>query len=151
MILSGDFYQLPPVANTLLGDPGKPCFSSPWFDECFPHIVCLKIIHQQSETNLINCINELEKGEISNESLELINSLSRPMNEEDSCVQLFARNVDVDLFNYNKLLNLTGELKVYKAHDEGDQHYLSKMIAPKNLGLKVGCPVMLLKNLTDSL
>lgn len=37
VILAGDFYQLPPVANELIGDPGNHCFKLSWFNNCFPH------------------------------------------------------------------------------------------------------------------
>lgn len=111
----------------------------------------LNIIHRQSETDLIKCVNELELGEPTDESIAFLKSLDRPLPNEDQCVNLFARNYDVDVFNYNKIQNLPGELKLYKAKDEGSEHYLQKFMAPKNLGLKLGCPVMLLKNLTNLL
>ena len=151
VILAGDFYQLPPVANELIGDPGNHCYKLHWFDTCFPHKVILKIIHRQSETDLIKCVNELELGEPTDESIAFLKSLDRPLPNEDQCVNLFARNYDVDVFNYNKIQNLPGELKLYKAKDEGSEHYLQKFMAPKNLGLKLGCPVMILKNLTNLL
>jgi hypothetical protein len=34
---------------------------------------------------------------------------------------------------------VAGELKIYKSVDEGSNYYLDKYLAPKNLGLKVGC------------
>lgn len=37
-------------------------------------------------------------------------------------------------------------LNFYKAKDEGSEHYLNKFLAPKNSGLKAGCPVMLVRN-----
>jgi ATP-dependent exoDNAse (exonuclease V) alpha subunit len=30
VILVGDFYQLPPIANKLIGDPGNHCYKLPW-------------------------------------------------------------------------------------------------------------------------
>jgi hypothetical protein len=39
-----------------------------------------------------------------------------------------------DFFCYFKYL-----LKIYKSVDEGSNYYLDKFLAPKNLGLKVGC------------
>ena len=37
VILAGDFLQLPPVANELVGDRGLHDFNVPWFNRCFPH------------------------------------------------------------------------------------------------------------------
>ncbi|CAG2185521.1 PIF1 [Mytilus edulis] len=151
VILVGDFYQLPPVSNELYGDPGNLCFRLPWFESYFPHKINLHIVHRQDEHNLITCINELEVGDPSDESVAFLQSLNRPLQDEAGSVQLFARNIDVDMFNYNKLNQIQGELQTYHSVDEGSAHYINKFLAPKNLGLKVGCPVMLIKNLSDVL
>ncbi|CAC5394981.1 PIF1 [Mytilus coruscus] len=83
--------------------------------------------------------------------LAFLNSLNRPTENEKNAVQLFARNLDVDLFNYNKLQSMPGKLKVYKAQDQGSEHYLNRTLAPKNLGIKHDCNTMLVKNLSESL
>ena len=44
-------------------------------------------------------------------------------------VHLFARNLEVDVYNYHKLQSLEGEMKVYHSQDEGSQHYLNKFVA----------------------
>lgn len=99
IILGGDFYQLPPVANEIIGDPGNHCFKLSWFNNCFPHKVKLHTIHRQSDTTLIKCINELEVGDPSDESVAFLKSLDRPLLNEEKCIPLFARNYDVNLFN----------------------------------------------------
>lgn len=139
VILAGDFLQLPPVANELVGDRGLHCFNVPWFNRCFPHKIKLNFIHRQSDTTLIKCINALEKGNVSDEDVAFINSLSRSLENEENCVHLFSRNIDVDIHNYTKIQTVAGELKIYKSVDEGSNYYLDKFLAPKNLGLKVGC------------
>lgn len=69
------------------------------------------------------------------QSVAFLKSLDRPLLSEVKCIHLFARNYDVDLFSYNYLQNLPGELKIFKAKDEGSEHYLNKFLAPKNLRL----------------
>jgi hypothetical protein len=54
-------------------------------------------------------------------------------------------------FNYNKLNQIPGHLSVYHAVDEGSEHYINRFLVPKHLGVKVGCPVMLIKNVSDVL
>ena len=100
---------------------------------------------------MIKCINELEAGEPYDESIALLKSLDRPLEDEESSIQLFARNMDVDIFNYNKLNQIPGHLSVYHAVDEGSEHYLNRFLTPKHLGVKVGCPVILIKNISDVL
>jgi hypothetical protein len=46
---------------------------------------------------------------------------------------------------------LPGQMFVFRSEDEGDFHYINKFLAPKYLGLEIGCPVMLLVNLTEEL
>jgi len=58
-------------------------------------------------------------------------SLDRPLHNEETFVHLFARYLDVGLFDYNKLQNLPGELKVFSSANEGSRHYLDKFLAPK--------------------
>ena len=134
VILAGDLLQLLPVANELVGDRGLHCFNVPWFNRCFP-----RFIHRKSDTTLIKCINALEKGNVSDEDVAFINSLSRSLENEENCVHLSSRNIDVDMHNYTQIQTVAGELKIYKSVDEGSNYYLDKFLAPKNLGLKVGC------------
>ncbi|KAK3088180.1 hypothetical protein FSP39_015772 [Pinctada imbricata] len=80
-------------------------------------------------------------------------SLSRdlPPDQLVNAIHLFSRNVDVLLFYKNKLKQLHGQLHTFVSEDEGSKHYIAKFLAPQHLGLKIGCPVMLLVNLSDTL
>ena len=100
---------------------------------------------------LIKTINELETGDLSDDGNAFLKSMDRPILNEESSVHLFARNLEVDVYNYHKLQSLEGEMKVYHSQDEGSQHYLNKFVAQNNLGLKINCPVMLIRNLSDTL
>ena len=53
--------------------------------------------------------------------------------------------------NSVRCLQLDGDMMTFEAEDTGDCTLLRKMIAPKILHLKPLCPVMLLRNLSDSL
>ena len=76
VILVGDFMQLPPVRNKRCGDEGEICFTSSLFP---PHSIILEEIMRQSDDQLIKCICELSKGNCSEDSLELLEQLSRPL------------------------------------------------------------------------
>ena len=147
----GDFFQLPPVPDSLYGDNGNYCFQSPVFDNVFPHRIVLKNVHRQSENHLIDAINELERGFPSGKTNDLLKNLSRPLNPtvEYKAKRLFARNRDVDLHNYRELKKVDNPLHVFEATDYGDRHYLNKILAPKRLGIKVDSPVMLLRNISN--
>jgi hypothetical protein len=55
----------------------------------------------------------LEKGNVSDEDMAFINSLSRSLENEENCVHLFSINIDVDIHNYTKTQTVAGELKIH--------------------------------------
>ena len=81
----------------------------------------------------------------------LMESLTRTVNEEDEAVRLFATNFDVDLHNYFCLDEEDDRLFNYKSEDTGDNKLLHNSPAPRVLTLKVGCPVILIKNISATL
>lgn len=129
---TSDFYQLPPMKDELYGDFGHYCFEVDFFNKIFPHTVTLKNVHRQAanEDHLITTVNELEKGCVSDETVNFLRSLSRPLQSE-TCLKLFARNLDVDIFNYERLQLINNPLRTFIAEYEGDPFYLKKMLAPK--------------------
>jgi hypothetical protein len=133
VILSEDFYQLPPNPDMLCGDGGNFCFEADFFQTCFPHIFALKNVHRQTDIDLIKFINELKKGEPSHETNNYIQNLSRPLftGNNKNTIKLCVRNLDVDLYNYEQLQCLDGQIKIYDASDSGDFFYLKKMIVQK--------------------
>lgn len=93
-------------------------------------------------------------GEPSVGTNHLMDMLDRPLKTSSTASDrsvLFGTNFEVDCHNANELSRATGELKTYSSEDEGDQKYLRKITANKKLVLKVGVPVMLLRNLSHSL
>ncbi|XP_062576632.1 uncharacterized protein LOC134238525 [Saccostrea cucullata] len=139
IVLCGDFYQLPPVANELYGDQGKHCFNAVYFDKTFPHRVDLHTVYRQTEQDLISAANELAQGSVSDATKAIILSLNRPLPAQidvRDIVYLFCRNVDADIHNYKVITDKPGDLVTFTSEDTGDNHYLSKMLAPKHLGVK---------------
>ena len=61
----GDFYQLPPVPNDLIGDSGAHCFESKIWDQVFLHSMQLAEVTQQStaeDVALIKATDECSRG-----------------------------------------------------------------------------------------
>lgn len=152
MILSGDFYQLPPVQNISYHDTGNYCFEYEKFSHIFPHRVILEEIHRQNERDFITCIQEVSRGSISAESKIFISNLDRPLPVSDhETVQLFSTNEMADDFNRSGILAMEGQLYEYTSVDNGSEEHLSSLTVPKKLWLKLGIPVILLRNISDSL
>ncbi|KAL3861919.1 hypothetical protein ACJMK2_007931 [Sinanodonta woodiana] len=128
VIASGDFFQLPPVPDPLTSDSGE-----------------------YYELDFIKAINDVSKGEIPEDTKNLILRLQRPLPPGDDPIRLCGRNFDCDIFNACKLMEMDGVSKCYQSIDEDVNKLCSKMCVPKLLHLKIGCPVMLVKNISSAL
>jgi ATP-dependent DNA helicase PIF1 len=150
VIIIGDFLQLPPVPNSMYNDTGKYCFESSLFAH-FPHRINLEEVVRQNEKTFINVIREVSVGEVSDQSIQFLKELSRPLLPETASVKLFATNDQVDSYNRNCIMATDGDLYEFHANDDGERKYLARILAPRVLWVKIGSPVILLKNLSDKL
>jgi hypothetical protein len=96
-------------------------------------------------------VTSLENGNISLDTINYIKNLERNIQVKENTLHLFARHCKTTLFNHDKLQLFPGTVKIFESQDEGDSHHLQRFQAPKRLGLKVGCPVMLVVNLSNVL
>ena len=77
-------------------------------------------MRRQDEPALVKAVRELCDGEPSPETSQLLKSLDRPV--KDTTVEptmLFGVNFDVDYMNHQKLDEMPGPAKMYKAVDTG--------------------------------
>ncbi|XP_053388812.1 uncharacterized protein LOC128551890 [Mercenaria mercenaria] len=149
VILVGDFVQLPPVPCARYNEDGSYCFESDIYRAAFPHHIILKDVIRQKDKLMVEAIREISLGEVSNDTISLIKQLTRPLNGES--IKLFATNDLVDDYNRDQILDFPGHLVEFKSSDTGDKKYLNDMLAAKKLWLKIGIPVVLIKNLSDVL
>jgi hypothetical protein len=69
--------------------------------------------------------------------------LPRSLENEENCVHLFSRNIDVDIHNYTKTQTVAGELKIHKSVDEGSNYYLDKyLVVARITGLNLHRDIM---------
>ena len=74
---------------------GKYFFQGEWFRHMFPHTITLVTIHRQADIQLINSMNEIERGQnILPETKTYIKNLSRnlPHEDETDAVHVYATN-----------------------------------------------------------
>ena len=139
LVVCGDFFQLPPVHSDYL-------FKSVIFQSCIDIFVELTTVHRQSEAKLINLLEEARFGNFTKPSLSLLDSLSRPL--AGPSVRLYSHKHDVEMYNNQKISEMEGDPTTYKASDSGQQkNSLKTCSAPATLILKVGAPVILVKNM----
>ena len=152
VIFSGDFLQLPPVPNKRYNDDGSFCFQSRYFHDAFPHQVTLtQNVRQSEDASFVSVLSEISQGTLSEEGLLFFDSVKRPLPEGVESIKLFSTNSLVDEYNRKCLLEQDGDLYEFQSVDSGDAGDLKNLTAPKTLWLKVGCPIILLKNLSDTL
>lgn len=151
VIAVGDFFQLPPVPDLLKNDQGDFCFKSNIFQSFFKHKMIFNNVKRQDETDLVKAVNDVSKGDLPVDTLHLLTRLQRPLPPGDEPLRLFSQNFDKDVYNAYRLIDLDGETWTFHSIDEGDCKLLKKIPVPKTLFLKLNCPVMLVKNLSDTL
>ena len=147
--------QLPPVADA--SDKGKYAFESASWDATFPYQIILKEnFHAQDDEDFVKMLRELFKGTCSEESAQLIRSLSRPLDAAGLGIsfvsKVFPLNEDVDYANMAILDALPGEEVVFHAFDKGNKKQINRsVIANEKLVLKVGAEVMFIYNVNNSI
>lgn len=155
LILAGDFFQLPPVKSSSF------CFEAEKWKECLDYTIQLVKIYRQEEPELVNLLDELRFGRLSNEAWETIKRLEKEPdwpNDGIKPAQLTATNQEANKVNSYELNKINSSSQFYQAIDFKDKRYggrpeeLSRScIAPEQLELKVGAQVMLIKNLSEKL
>jgi len=151
LLLFGDLCQLPPVSND-----SEYIFSnyynSPYFFDakCFKNlklnVVELSKVYRQKDEGFIKILNEVREGDLSDEALKIINS--RVSNKETDALILTCTNWQALSINALRIDKLAGKKVVLSGEVTGE---LKEFPVPKELELKVGAKVMIVKNHPDFL
>ena len=165
LIFVGDFCQLPPPRSSF-GDTFY-CFESPLWSVCFPltHCFFLQVIFRQDDPEFIAVLNELRYGKLSQKAKEFLFKLNRAIlpNPTDNIIPsnlpvLNAHRIDCHIINRDRLHEgLSGPadgIHIIKSSDSGSisSKILDQVLqVPHRLALKVGCPVMVLRNIDDNI
>jgi ATP-dependent DNA helicase PIF1 len=113
LVLSGDFYQLPPVGNT--SETNAFCFESLNWNSTFQSIIQLKTIFRQTDPVYTKILNQVRVGKLYKSSLDCLNAqVNKPLTADFKPTILFPRRKDADLINYSELEKIPGEGKIYK-------------------------------------
>ena len=154
VILIGDTFQLPPIADVEQWDLLQPYYKSPYFfsskviEQNKPIYIELKKIYRQNEQEFIDLLNRVRINQVTTNELSLLNSKFNPTffpNENTSYITLATHNKIVDTTNLTKLAELKTELKLFEAVINGLFPY-NIMPTDKVLQLKEGAQIMFIKN-----
>ena len=173
VILSGDFFQLPPIEKnsfsrraepknavmfsddyvyeSLEGDNQTPFafHARSWRDADF-HVCYLQEQHRQDDMSLLTILNEIRSGRVSNDTRRALGDRIMDDDEEGLVTKLYTHNVDVDRFNNEKLAEIEGKEKIYDMLATGKQNVVDTAkkgcLSPERLQIKIGALVMFVKN-----
>lgn len=164
VILIGDTFQLPPIADIEQWRILKDFYQSPYFfsskvvQENKPVYLELKKIYRQKEHEFINLLDKIRVNQITDPELIELNKKYDPSFSTVSSnnhIILATTNAQVHQTNATKLDELTGELKVYPGEITGTfpKDTKGNFVLPTEqyLHLKVGAQVMTLRNDTGEI
>lgn len=153
LVMIGDFLQLPPVFKAGFGEYKKDgfAFESQFWNNNDIQVIHLKEIVRQKDKTFSDLLNRIRVGDVSDLS-PLLSRVGAKVDAPSDIkpVQMYCRNVDVDLANARELTGLPGLIQHFHSTTDGGEHYEKffdkNCIAPKVLSLKKGAQVMLLTN-----
>ncbi|MET2985057.1 AAA family ATPase [Aureibaculum conchae] len=151
VVLSGDFFQLPPIGNYSEKSRDKFSFmSEAWVNANFT-ICYLTEQFRQSDSSLNDILNEIRTGNVSEYSMQLLNDATQnKLENKEVPTKLYTHNADVDKINNEHLVTLEGRTRTFKASSKGNKKLIDTLknavLANENLQLKVGAKVMFVKN-----
>lgn len=150
IIMSGDFFQLPPINR---GDSRAGSFvvNSEVWKELDPVICYLEEQHRQDDETLIDILNAIRAGDVRRHHAETLLARTEVYPEEfELLTELHTVNVDVDKMNAAKLAEIDEDEISYEQSSTGAEGYIEglqrSVLAPKVLKLKLGALVMAVKN-----
>ena len=153
VILIGDTFQLPPIADNeqwrILSQFYKTpfFFSSKVIEQNTPLYIELKKIYRQNEQEFIDLLNRVRVNQVSQNDLNILNAKYNPTFSGDGndYIILATHNNIVNKTNLTKLNKLETEIFTYEANITGifpDKHKPTDHF----LKLKVGAQIMFVKN-----
>jgi DNA-binding NarL/FixJ family response regulator len=155
VIMVGDFFQLPPIADRNKGEVAQFCFDSPAWARANPLTCYLSEQHRQEDSAFLSTLNAIRRGELDDSVFEYLGERHVAKGEHPLDIpELHTHNVNVDVKNTAELAKLEGEEKIFLMETKGNAHRVEQLIkgclSPQELILKKGASVMFTKNSFES-
>ena len=149
LVMSGDFFQLPPVNRPNEQGGGFVVYSDAW-QELQPAVLYLERQYRQNDEQLLEILTALRTGDVRRRHVEALLARTKIEPPDGDITELHTVNVDVDDINIQKLAELPGEERSYQQTTTGSKIYVENLqrsvLAPENLAIKLGALVMAVKN-----
>ena len=149
LVMSGDFFQLPPINRPGEQGGGFVVYSEVW-QELQPAVLYLERQYRQNDEHLLEILTALRNDDIRRHHAEMLLARTEVQPPDGDITELHTVNVDVDAINTQKLAELAGEERRYQQTTTGSKVYVENLqrsvLAPSELTLKLGALVMAVKN-----
>ena len=149
LVMSGDFFQLPPVNRPNEQGGGFVVYSDAW-QELRPAVLYLERQYRQNDDRILEILTALRTGDVRRRHVEALLARTKIEPPDGDITELHTVNVDVDDINIQKLAELPGEERSYQQTTTGSKIYVENLqrsvLAPENLAIKLGALVMAVKN-----
>jgi len=147
IILCGDFFQLPPVSK----NKKNYCFNSQAWQILNLKICYLnKVYRQQNDLKFIEILNSIRNNSIKDEHKEILSSLSKNKKNKKNAINLYCKNINVDIENKTELNKMKEEVFILKNKTSGIDFKIKSLqkniLAEETLLLKKNSKIMLLVN-----
>lgn len=149
VVISGDFFQLPPVSKTFKEKRfawQSPSWRSLELKSCY-----LDEKFRQDDNRLIQILDEIRTGEVSSEARKLLkDSFHRKLSTDFQVTKLYTHNVDVERINLAELKKLKGKSYSFTYSSKGSKKNIEKIfktaLVLEELVLKKDAVVIFIKN-----
>ena len=152
VVMSGDFFQLPPINRDGSRNGGFVVGSNAW-QELDPVICYLEEQHRQDDDTLLDILNALRGGDLRRHHAETLLARVGVEPSDATLTELHTVNIDVDRLNEQRLDELVGDEIEYTQSTTGSENYVETLqrsvLAPARLRVKQGALVMAVKNALD--
>jgi len=148
-ILSGDFFQLPPISR--VPKDKRFAWQSPSWKELNLKTCYLQEKFRQDDNVLIAVLDEIRSGNISENTLDVLNArYHKELPIDFTPTKLYTHNVDVDRINSDELAKLNNPAHLFKYKSEGTAKNIEKIfkssLVLEEISLKKDAVVMFIKN-----
>lgn len=154
VVISGDFFQLPPVNRQDSKQGSFITNSSVWLESDFT--VCyLKEQHRQkSDAEYTDILNGIRAGFLTRNQINRLQDRSKGVLDPwVATTRLLTTNIDVDSINAQHLAQIDTDSYEFNMITTGSKRYIEQLLksclAPETLVLKIGAQVMCIKNSLD--
>ena len=153
VIVCGDFFQLPPVSKP--SQKKQYCFLAQSWSKCIDYTWELQQVYRQTDSAFVRLLQEIRLGKCTAKTVAVLKKTQSHNLIANGIIptKLCTHTEDVRQINQSELGKLSGKPVSFNAQDSSE-HFtpiLDKLLPEtKLLTLKIGCQVMLTKNIDVS-